>query len=218
LRTTRIKVISEIDLYKIFISNRANLSENTSCLDNLYSAIDFIDDIRIQIELMNKDIPELYANYINQYNIDSNLLADENANPINKIHIHRYADSEFVKLNVIYTNKAHSFLKKKQSSDISNTHTNFIKPLYDETRDIQENENTYKMLLLIGKLEYDYRNFIIHRDSFINQLESIYLDLYYIYTDIKTVINFLNQNPIRGISLVSRLIRYLNLKGVFTIP
>lgn len=194
LRATRLKAIPDLDLYKIFVANRRNVEENTNYLIAISTAFDFIDDIKSRIEQINLDTAQELNKYIDDYNEGSSVLAEENKRMFKEV---KTLDIEFKKLNAIAVNLANQYAKKAMGRDIAAGFNNYILPLYNATREIQNTADTNRMLYAIVKMNGDYNNFAntMHLAGML--LEGVVVQLRNIEAELRHVIKHLKNNPMK---------------------
>lgn len=194
LRTTRIKSIPDLDLYKIFVANRPQIEENTNYLITLSTSLDFIEDIQTRIKDINSDVSNMVNNYIEEYNVDNGVLAEENKKMFNE---QQALNSEFRRLNIIVTQIARPYENKPMGRNLTDSYKNYIAPLYNATRSIANNADTSRMLYIITKINGDYKNFLSGKELAIELLGDLVINLKNIEGEFRHIVKHFKKNPMR---------------------
>ncbi|RZK44415.1 MAG: hypothetical protein EOO61_03865 [Hymenobacter sp.] len=183
LRTERLSNIADSDLYKLFVFDKKEADKANRFLDGITGAADFINDFKPRIVILNDELyarvstfnKEWLAKYGKLLNA-SNLIVLEDRKAKKRLDAETGEfgiDAETGKLLDLITKHKEAIQKAENKGAISTMYTVLVKPLYDESKQIRENNTNYEMLTLINELILDHQSLKDYIRGFITQLNSL---------------------------------------------
>jgi hypothetical protein len=191
LRTTRLKAIPSIELYKIFIQSKKDVSRNVDRLNKISSNLDYIDDIRERIILINSGITSFANSFYKDYIEAINNVTTQN-NQLSIDLINGVYGENYVLADLVLLVKEHVSYEARSKYDITDNikavHDLLAKPLYEAVRGVQLDEHNYDLMEAIQALEGGYKKLLHFKSHTIEELGVLAMKLNSAGTEIETVV------------------------------
>jgi hypothetical protein len=191
LRTARLKAIPNIELYKIFVQKKEDISKNVERLNKISSNIDYVDDIKDRIVLINSDIRDFANNFYKDYlEAINNVIAQNNQLSIDLIN-DVYGEDHYL-ADLVLLVKEHVSYEARSKYNITNNikamHDLLAKPLYEAVKEIETDERNYDLMGAIQALEGGYKKLLHFKSHTIEELGSLAMKLNSASTEIDAVV------------------------------
>jgi hypothetical protein len=177
MQTTRIKSVSDMDLYKAFILRRKNVDENNIQLTAIAGAIDFITESIPKIEDFNKEFFEKQVDFGKSFNADAReLLRMKNilVVDIRKGDKEPSTEVDFLlkrfDFHISKHQKKNGFKALAEPTEIYN---NLIVQLLEDLKTMEPTNETYPFASLLDSCKTDFLRFFAFRDAHISRIKSL---------------------------------------------
>lgn len=190
LKTERIRAIPNLDLYNIFIDGKPDTEANTVLLLEMSEAIDFVDEAKKRIQMINEHVLEKGSGLAKQFQETIDALLQEHSDILHQTKISgKLPDPDTSALIMAITDAANKHLNREDGSRsvIQDVYKSFVAPLYQIIRTTPSNKTNDKLMSHIYLLNREYNIFEHYRDLHIAQMNSLAVKMNNTLSDLKKI-------------------------------